>query len=200
MGKNSIYIVCSVIVLLFAVFIVFTLSNPADELAEKCYTKINNSNPASQFCGCMHGYSWIKNTNIGQEGMCRIGYRNYNEWEFFCKMNPTDSTFNNCVSIVAQKLSSFAPRYDSHLISGKIYSAGKIIDKGTVIFYIANNPKDKIIDTELDKQGNYEIDIAQMPNGWRVGDVAIIEAKYMTKTVKKTITIKSMAHQVEDVS
>ncbi|MFH1899477.1 MAG: DUF333 domain-containing protein [Patescibacteria group bacterium] len=58
-----------------------------------CYRQVTNvkcpngtlcmTNPASSFCKCMGGITRIKNTDAGQQGMCDIGGKETNEWEFF---------------------------------------------------------------------------------------------------------------------
>lgn len=68
---------------------------------EKCYSETMSNkdklidpsqpNPASMFCSCVGGKSSIKETAIGQQGLCTIGTETYDEWEYFYKMNPEDN-------------------------------------------------------------------------------------------------------------
>jgi putative hemolysin len=47
------------------------------------------ANPASVFCTCMGGVNKIKENKEGQYGVCKIGGKEYDEWEYFRTMNPS---------------------------------------------------------------------------------------------------------------
>ena len=51
-------------------------------------------NPATFFCTCMGGTWRLTRNEAGENGKCKIEgvEREYDEWEYFRKMNPMDNT------------------------------------------------------------------------------------------------------------
>jgi putative hemolysin len=63
---------------------------------ESCYLKARTTkaNPATIFCTCMGGKWRLLKTPQGENGKCKIEGvdREYDEWEYFRKLNPNDNT------------------------------------------------------------------------------------------------------------
>ena len=77
------------------------LDNQTNQQAKECYRQIKDqatmsellANPAAVFCICMGGQVETRETTGGQQGFCLIDNQEYDEWQYFKKMNPEDKTF-----------------------------------------------------------------------------------------------------------
>lgn len=97
------------------ILLTFSFTNPSETPTEgnkildqgpakvkECYTKasckssasaqVSCANPALVFCICMGGNYETKENPQGQYGICKIEGKEYDEWEYFRKMNPEDSS------------------------------------------------------------------------------------------------------------
>ncbi len=68
--------------------------------AKECYAKTQcegpmpcMANPASVFCTCMGGELETRENDQGQSGVCLIDGQEYDEWEYFRKMNPSPNPY-----------------------------------------------------------------------------------------------------------
>ena len=73
---------------------------------------------AEGFCECIGG----KIINKTSDQYCKILLTSHNLWDYYCQNIPTPQTHPECTNRVKTQLSSYAPRYDSHIISGRIYA------------------------------------------------------------------------------
>lgn len=105
---------------------------------------------------------------------------------------------DSSVKPIPIKLASYAPRYDTHIISGTIFINGVQLRSGSVTFYNPLNQKEMLVDKDL-SDGKYELDLSYLPSGWRVDDIEMLEIHYSGILIQKNIIVKEIQHQVEDV-
>ena len=101
------------------------------------------------------------------------------------------------------QLPQFAPLYDNHLIRGRVYVSGNPLDKGYAIYYNPKKTNEILVDQQI-ANGYYEVNLANLPSGWRVGDDGILEINGIFKnqniTIKKTISIDNSPVQIENIN
>jgi len=94
--KKIIIPIIALIVLISGCVVQKDIVEPIGQKAVDCYKQISISkgNPATQFCICMGGEWSVKKSEEGEQGICRIDFKNYGVWEYFDKMNPDDNTYS----------------------------------------------------------------------------------------------------------